>query len=330
MRKTFKNPNKLVAFYILAREGNNILAAEQLCVSPSAVIREIKTLERAIGSKLIYDRRRPVTLTEAGKTLLPYAEVVYHSLAKAEKFIEDYSEPVLRLGVSADLTICLAPIIERFIDTYDNCRVRLREGLSMRMVGELLDDKHDLCVVAWQGTFHDKLSVLQLIRAREITVVASPKHPLARRLSLQWRDIGKYPLILHQEGSMARKVVLDELSLRNIDPLIVGEINSTQCMKRLIIEGKGVAPMFLPNVRNELNLNKLVKLPLTEDTRRLAVAIVCRRGAYLSPPSKKFLSLAKKYLTLDADSSSDPPSSKSTSDRMSATLNMFNNSLQML
>jgi DNA-binding transcriptional LysR family regulator len=65
-------------------------------------------------------------------------------------------------------------------------------------------------------------------------------------------------------------------------------------MKQLIREGKGVALMFLPNVQNELGLQQLKVLPLTDGGVKIDVDIVHRREVHLSRPCENFLSLVKK------------------------------------
>jgi DNA-binding transcriptional LysR family regulator len=78
-------------------------------------------------------------------------------------------------------------------------------------------------------------------------------------------------------------------------PSIGAEIDSVECMKQLIREGKGVALMFLPNVQKELDLQQLKVLPLPDGGARIGVDIVHRREVHLSRPCENFLSLVKKH-----------------------------------
>jgi DNA-binding transcriptional LysR family regulator len=289
------NLSQLVTFYLVAKEGGLSQAAEKLCITQPAVTMQIKTLEGHFGVKLITAKRNKVQLTKAGEMLLPYAEEIYQVAIKAEGCLESYSTTVLRIGVSAALTLYITPVIERFKDLYPAVRVKLREGRSIALVDELLDFEHDLCVVASLGGSNEHLTAYRLPHAEQMVLVAAPENPLAKKLRVTWEDVARFPLILHCEGSMARKVILDEFKHRGIDPSIGAEIDSVECMKQLIREGKGVALMFLPNVQKELDLQQLKVLPLPDGGARIGVDIVHRREVHLSRPCENFLSLVKKH-----------------------------------
>jgi LysR family transcriptional regulator (chromosome initiation inhibitor) len=66
---------QLTAFAAVLREGTFDLAARKLNVTPSAISQRIKLLEDRIGQILI-QRTTPCQATEAGRTLLRYAEEV--------------------------------------------------------------------------------------------------------------------------------------------------------------------------------------------------------------------------------------------------------------
>lgn len=63
----------LVVFCAAARYLSFKMAAEELCITPSAVSHQIKALEEQIGDSLFERRSRAIVLTEAGATL--YAQV---------------------------------------------------------------------------------------------------------------------------------------------------------------------------------------------------------------------------------------------------------------
>src|SRR5688572_7410319 len=63
--------NALRAFEAAARHVSFKLAAEELCVTPTAISHQIRHLEDAIGHRLFERTPRSITLTEAGQRLFP-------------------------------------------------------------------------------------------------------------------------------------------------------------------------------------------------------------------------------------------------------------------
>lgn len=59
--------NALRTFDSAARHGSFTLAAEELCVTPGAISRQIRALEEHFGQPLFHRANRAVTLTEAGQ-----------------------------------------------------------------------------------------------------------------------------------------------------------------------------------------------------------------------------------------------------------------------
>ena len=60
----------LRAFCVAARHRSFKIAADELCVTPSAVSHQMKELEDNLGVRLFERRTRSLDLTQAGATLL--------------------------------------------------------------------------------------------------------------------------------------------------------------------------------------------------------------------------------------------------------------------
>ena len=59
----------ILTFIKTAERGSINRAAESLYISPTAVMKQINTLEEALGAKLFVRGKRGVALTPAGKSL---------------------------------------------------------------------------------------------------------------------------------------------------------------------------------------------------------------------------------------------------------------------
>lgn len=75
--------NALRTFEAAARHGSFTLAAEELCVTPGAVSRQIRALEEHFGQPLFHRANRAVTLTDAGQRYFAAITAPLAELARA-------------------------------------------------------------------------------------------------------------------------------------------------------------------------------------------------------------------------------------------------------
>ena len=75
--------NALRAFEAMARTGSATLAGAELNVTHSAVSRQVKALEAQMGVRLFEGPRHALTLTRAGRDLLPGLTAAFDGLAAA-------------------------------------------------------------------------------------------------------------------------------------------------------------------------------------------------------------------------------------------------------
>ncbi|GAB4265816.1 MAG: selenium metabolism-associated LysR family transcriptional regulator [Deferrisomatales bacterium] len=286
--------SQLITFYFVARDRSITSASEALCLTQPAVSKQIKALEEQFGVKLIHVVRRRVVLTEEGERLFPHAEAACRAALGAERLLRFYGGGgVLRIGVAAALTLYLVRAIDRFKERYPSVRVTVREGPSLEVVRELRDFRHDLCLVASLREPAPDLDVHHVRLTEQVVFVSAPGNPLAKRRQVGWEDLEERPLILQGEGSMARKLVLEEFRKRHLSPRIAAEIDNVAGMKELVAQGKGIAPMTRPNVAEELARGTLVALPLDPGEAGLGIDVVLRRTADRSPLCDEFLDLLR-------------------------------------
>ena len=71
------NYNHLFYFWMVAREGGVIRASEELCVSQPTISNQLKSLEEALGHKLLERAGRGLVLTEAGRITFNHANAIF-------------------------------------------------------------------------------------------------------------------------------------------------------------------------------------------------------------------------------------------------------------
>lgn len=121
--------DKLRIFLSVAEVGSLTHAGEELRISQSAVSRQIRSLEEALGVILFHRHARGLILTEQGELLLKAARGMSSTLETAEARIRDSEDGVfgeLRVTTTTGFgTLWLAPRIERLYARYPRLKIDL-------------------------------------------------------------------------------------------------------------------------------------------------------------------------------------------------------------
>lgn len=119
--------NALRAFEATARTGRVTLAAEELRVTHSAVSRQVKALEAALGVRLFTGPKNRLELTAAGRELLPALTEAFDQIAGAVRRVRIGGED-LHTAVNASLSVkWLIPRLAGFQAAHPQIRLVLSE-----------------------------------------------------------------------------------------------------------------------------------------------------------------------------------------------------------
>lgn len=119
--------NALRAFEAMARTGGATRAAEELHVTHSAVSRQVKALEAQLGVRLFEGPRHALTLTRAGRDLLPGLTAAFDGIAAAVADARGEGQD-LNVAVNASLSVkWLIPRLPGFAAKNPDIRVHLSD-----------------------------------------------------------------------------------------------------------------------------------------------------------------------------------------------------------
>jgi DNA-binding transcriptional LysR family regulator len=121
--------DKLRVFHAVAEAGSLTHAGETLRLSQSAVSRQIRALEDALGATLFHRHARGLILTEQGELLFEATQEINGKLAAAGARIRDSKDEVfgeLRVTTTVGFgSMWLTPRLGRFFDLYPDLSVDL-------------------------------------------------------------------------------------------------------------------------------------------------------------------------------------------------------------
>ncbi|MBR0849601.1 LysR family transcriptional regulator [Bradyrhizobium diazoefficiens] len=164
----------LQTFAAVARAGGITRAAEELNTVQSNVTQRVKALEAEIGTPLFERHSRGMTLTSAGKRLLPYAQRMAALSREAALAARDDGEPKGPLAIGSMETtaaVRLPPLLADFHRRHPAVRLSLRTATTSDLVTAVLDGALDGAFVAGPIA-HDDLTATSAFREELVLVSA--------------------------------------------------------------------------------------------------------------------------------------------------------------
>lgn len=140
--------DKLKVFIVVAELGSMNAAASRIKETAPTVSRKIDELERTLNARLLYRSPRGVTLTEAGRKALRYAEIMSDAAEGLRSDVLDHDLPA-----EGPVTLCtgdglashwIAPHLPDF--HLQNPKIELRLVTTDRPDTDLLNEKADIAI----------------------------------------------------------------------------------------------------------------------------------------------------------------------------------------
>jgi DNA-binding transcriptional LysR family regulator len=141
----------LLTFSAVARLGGITRAADELNTVQSNVTQRVKALEAEIGTALFERHSRGMTLTGAGRRLLPYAQRMVALSREAMLAARDDGEPKGPLSIGSMETtaaVRLPSLLAEFHRRFPAVRLSLRTSTTADLVTAVLDGSLDGAFVA--------------------------------------------------------------------------------------------------------------------------------------------------------------------------------------
>src|ERR1700731_1637409 len=150
-RSSLMELSDLVTFSTVARVGGITRAASELNTVQSNITQRVKALEAEIGTALFERHSRGMTLTGAGRRLLPYAERMAALAREALLAARDDGEPKGPLAIGSLETtaaVRLPQLLAEFHRRFPAVQLSLRTATTADLVAAVLDGALDGAFVA--------------------------------------------------------------------------------------------------------------------------------------------------------------------------------------
>jgi len=238
------NYHHLQYFWMVAKQGGLIKAADNLRVSPSTISTQIGRLEEELGHKLFDRQGRKLVLTDAGHVVYRYAEEIF--LLGREIFDSLRDQPTKRplkvhVGIAEVIPKLLAKkFLMPVLQLSDDLQLICHENRTDRLLAEL--SIHNLDVVLTDTPVGSSVKVRaynHLLGESDIMLFAVDS--LARKYRRNFPDsLQTAPFLLPTAGTALRGLLSNWFDAHDIRPRIVGEFDDSALLKVFGQQGLGV------------------------------------------------------------------------------------------
>lgn len=241
------NLKHLYYFWKVARHGGVVRAGEAIHITPQTLSGQIRLLEESLGTPLFSRKGRTLTLTEAGRLAVDYAEEIFALDAELERTIRDFPKgrpTEFRVGVSDALPKTLAyRLLRPAMDIDGPVRLVCREWQLDRLLADLALHRLDLVIsdspvpagVEVRAYGH---------RLGGSGVAFLARSELAARVRTPFPDcLAELPLLMPGEDSAMRRRLDEWLDRKRLRVSIVGEFDDHALLAAFGREGVGAFPV---------------------------------------------------------------------------------------
>jgi LysR family transcriptional regulator, regulator for metE and metH len=246
----------------IERQGSVTRAANELCLTQSALSHTIKKIEQNLGTQIWLREGRTLKLTQAGQYLLAVANRVLPQLDFAEERIRQYAQGergTLRIGMECHPCYqWLLKLVSPFLSAWPDVDVDVKQKFQFGGIGALFGYEIDLLVTP-DPLYKPGLRFEPVFDYEQVLVV-NGNHPLANEKYIE-------PEQLRSEVLITYPVTLERLDIYNqfllpagISPKKHKPIETTDIMLQMVASDRGVTA--LPRWLVEEYANKLDIVPL--------------------------------------------------------------------
>ena len=288
----------LRVFQSVADTGSMNKAALVLNTVQSNVTARIKSLEDEVGFALFERTSRGVTLTAAGRRLLPFAARAARLLDDARRAIADEGIPSGALVVGSLETTAalrLSPILAEFAATYPAVDLSLRTGTSCELVDQVLDRSLEGAYVC--GPVHHPDLLVEPFAREELVILTAPAvadfEVLAAKADLK--------IVVLRAGCSYRLRLEAMLARRGIVGVRQLEFGTLEAIISCVSAGLGVTLLPRALLGSVWDPGRVHVHALPDSEKWVETVFIRHREAFASSALRAFLDLARPALATAAE-----------------------------
>lgn len=255
------HPLRLRLLLEIDRTGSISAAAERCAIGQPSASMHLRTLETAIGQRLVIRNGRGSTLTPAGMIVASHAARVLTTLDNMRGALDALNAPSraeLALAASWTPSLVLVPrVLRDFSERYPGVSVKVRTLPSEQVVREVARAAVDVGIAGEvacnEPVVREQILVDELVGVAPVGLLNSGGGSVTRR------EFARHSLLLGPEGSSTRMIAERHLARAEYQPARIWAFDSFEAIKRAVADGLGVSFMSSLLVGDEIERGDLFR-----------------------------------------------------------------------
>ncbi|CDZ30731.1 LysR family transcriptional regulator [Neorhizobium galegae] len=259
-------------FLAVVHTGSFSMAAENLRLTQPALSKSIRSMEQALGVRLLDRGPTGIQVTLFGEKLLGYSELLLSLADEAVHEIDSLRgarSGSLRIGSMAAALRQLVPdALNQFAVARPDVSVLVHEGVNEVLLPQLFSGKLDVVFTVKQSDLLNEDFEWRLVAREPVSIVAHQSHPLANRKNVTAADLAEFSWVLpplpesdrlileafFKNASLPKPVVAIETTSINFLTSMIARTSHLAYLTRANLEGSGLG--LVPLDFHEISLTR--------------------------------------------------------------------------
>jgi DNA-binding transcriptional LysR family regulator len=289
----------LKIFIEVVDSGKMSTAASRLFISQPTVSQAIRELEEHYGG-LLFDRlSKKLYITAKGKRLLSYARDVVKKFDDMEEMMlqGNYVEKI-KIGATNTVGNCiLSEVIKGFREMNPNTEIYSYINNTMDVEEKLLKSELDIGIVEGKVKSPDLISIPEV--NDYLVLICSTKHPFTKKRIVKLEELQYENFAMREQGSGTRELFERYMAEKGIPIRIASEANSSDAIKKAVIDNQFLAVVSIRLVEEEIKSGKIHVIQNKDSEWDRFFSVVYHKNKVITDEMKSLIEIVKNYKHVD-------------------------------
>ncbi len=292
------NTKSLVTFKTILEVGSFQKAADKLGYTQSTITFQIKQLEEELALKLFEKIGRHMELTQAGKDIMPYIDMILQGAEQISNYGKSLSEisGSLKLAIPDSILIYnMQPFMQAFTHEAPNVQLIVNSIQSGEINQSIADGTADLGINCEKDSYPDSIIHKKLGKYKAV-LVASPfaNNNLLDFITPHQRK--PISLICNEPDGYYQLDMDKYLAEKDIVLNSHMKVQSIEAVKRCVMNNLGIAVVPTYSIGEELKNGSLMPIKTELDEKSYNSFYIYHKNKWISPQMELAMNLMKEHL----------------------------------
>ena len=273
-------------------------AAEHLHYAQSSISAQIQALEEELNVQLFDRLGRGILLTEAGFSLLNYAEKILDLANETRAEVSGAKELKGSLTIKVPETFGvhrLPKVIKEFHSHFPKVRLHFTTCTHEGLQKDLRKGVTDLAFLLTESFQAADLEA-EVLGIENLILVTHPDHPLLKESVVHIKNLKGETLLFSKVDCSYRRTVETAFNTGKIPYDNTLEFNSVEAIKQCVMAGVGISILPEVTVTEDISKGRLAALPWAEGALEVAELMIWYKDRWLSPTLSAFMETVRNIV----------------------------------